>query len=108
MAHSVPDVRLFPARPLARAFRRAIEHRGRALLTSNDPCGHARLRAELATMLARTRGIATTPENIMVTRSIEQGIDLVARTLLAPGDVVAVESFGYPPAWSVLKLAGDV
>ena len=106
MAHSVPDVRLFPARPLARAFRRAIEHRGRALLTSNDPCGHARLRAELATMLARTRGIATTPENIMVTRSIEQGIDLVARTLLAPGDVVAVESFGYPPAWSVLKLAG--
>ena len=106
MAHSVPDVRLFPARPLARAFRRAIEHRGRALLTSNDPCGHARLRAELATMLARTRGIATTPENIMVTRSIEQGIDLVARALLAPGDAVVVERFSYAPARSVMKLAG--
>jgi DNA-binding transcriptional MocR family regulator len=42
----------------------------------------------------------------MITRSIEQAIDLVARTLLSPGDVVAVEAFGYPPAWNVLKLAG--
>jgi GntR family transcriptional regulator/MocR family aminotransferase len=106
MANGTPDVRLFPARPLARAFRRAIEHRGRALLTTNDPCGHERLRVELSTMLSRTRGLAATPETIMVTRSIEQGIDLVARTLLAPGDVVAVEAFGYPPAWSVLRLAG--
>ena len=106
MANGTPDVRLFPARPLARAFRRAIEHRGRALLTTADPCGHVRLRIELAAMLARTRGLVATPDNLMVTRSIEQGIDLVARTLIAPGDVVAVEAFGYPPAWSVLRLAG--
>ncbi|GAA0723517.1 PLP-dependent aminotransferase family protein [Dokdonella soli] len=106
MSAGLPDVRLFPARALARAFRRAIEHRGRALLTYADPGGHRRLRAELATMLSRTRGLLATPENTMVTRSIEQGIDLVARTLLAPGDVVAVEAFGYPSAWSVLKLAG--
>ena len=106
MANGTPDVRLFPARPLARAFRRAIEHRGRSLLTCTDPCGHVRLRTELATMLSRTRGLVATPDHLMVTRSIEQGIDLVARTLLAPGDVVAVEAFGYPPAWSVLKLAG--
>jgi GntR family transcriptional regulator/MocR family aminotransferase len=106
LANGAPDVRLFPARALARAFRRAIEHRGRALLTSPDPCGHIRLRVELASMLARTRGLVATPDNLMVTRSIEQGIDLVARTLIRPGDVVAVEAFGYPPAWSVLKLAG--
>jgi GntR family transcriptional regulator/MocR family aminotransferase len=106
MANGTPDVRLFPARPLARAFRRAIEHRGRALLTTADACGHIRLRIELAAMLTRTRGLMATPDTLMVTRSIEQGIDLVARTLLAPGDVVAVEAFGYPPAWSVLKLAG--
>ncbi|HKE47326.1 MAG TPA: PLP-dependent aminotransferase family protein [Rhodanobacteraceae bacterium] len=106
LAGGLPDVRLFPARPLARAFRRAIEHRGRTLLTTSDPCGHVRLRVELAAMLSRTRGLLATPDTLMVTRSIEQGIDLVARTLLEPGDVVAVEAFGYPPAWSVLKLAG--
>lgn len=57
-------------------------------------------------MLSRSRGLLATPENVMVTRSIEQAIDLVARTLIRPGDNVAVEAFGYPPAWSVLRLAG--
>lgn len=106
MANGAPDVRLFPARELARAFRRAIERRGRMLLAAPHPCGHIRLRSELATMLVRTRGLQATPDNLMVTRSIEQGIDLVARTLIRPGDIVVIEAFGYPPAWSVLKLAG--
>src|SRR5699024_8165492 len=76
LSNGAPDVRLFPARPLARAFRRAIEHRGRSLSIASDACGHPRLRVELASMLARTRGLAATPDNLMVTRSIEQGIDL--------------------------------
>lgn len=103
---SIPDARLFPARELARAFRRAIETGRRRTLQHTDSCGHPRLRAELATMLSRTRGLAAAPENVMITRSIEQGIDLVARTLIAPGDVVVVEAFGYPPAWSTLQRAG--
>ena len=101
-----PDARLFPARVLARAFRRAIESRGRVQLGFSGPAGNERLRSALATMLSRSRGVPATAENTMVTRSIEQSIDLVARTLISPGDVVAVEAFGYPPAWNVLKLAG--
>lgn len=57
-------------------------------------------------MLGSTRGLPATADYLMVLRSLEQGIDLVARMLLQPGDVVAVEAFGYPPAWSVLRLAG--
>ncbi|MGN6519784.1 MAG: PLP-dependent aminotransferase family protein [Dokdonella sp.] len=106
LAGAAPDPRLFPARALARAFRRAIEARGRAALGAGGPCGHARLRGALADMLARSRGLPATPANTMVTRSIEQGIDLVARALVSPGDVVAVEQLGYPPAWNALRLAG--
>lgn len=106
LAAGMPDPRLFPSAALARAFRRAIGARGRSLLGYAGPCGHPRLRRELAGMLARTRGLPATPDNVMVTRSIEQAIDLVARALLAPGDVVAVEAFGYSPAWSVLQMAG--
>jgi GntR family transcriptional regulator / MocR family aminotransferase len=106
MSSSVSDTRLFPARSLARAFRRAMEKRGHALLADSGTSGHFRLRSELATMLSRSRGLPATPETVMVTRSIEQGIDLVARTLIRPGDNVVVEAFGYPPAWSVLRLAG--
>src|ERR1700722_13420992 len=106
LSNSIPDARLFPARQLARAFRRAIESHRLIGLQHTDACGHPRLRAELATMLSRMRGLAATSNNVMITRSIEQGIDLVARCLLAPADVVVVEAFGYPPAWSVLNLAG--
>ena len=103
---STPDVRLFPARELARAFRRALAPRARSLSGYADPCGHVRLRVQLSAMLVRSRALAAAPDNLMLTRSIEQAIDLVARTLIAPGDVVIVENYGYPPAWNVLKLAG--
>jgi len=106
IAHSLPDTRLFPAEALTRAFRRAIVQRGRSLIGYAEPCGHPRLREELAKMLRSTRALPATADCLMVTRSLEQGIDLVARMLLKAGDVVAVESFGYPPAWSVLRLAG--
>jgi GntR family transcriptional regulator/MocR family aminotransferase len=102
----LPDARLFPSRALARAFRRALGQRQRALLSYADPSGHVRLRTQLAAMLVRTRGLPVSADNVMVTRSIEQAIDLVARLLLKPGDAVAVEAFGFPPAWSVLRLAG--
>ncbi|HEY3521056.1 MAG TPA: PLP-dependent aminotransferase family protein [Rhodanobacteraceae bacterium] len=106
LSQSIADARLFPERALARAFRRAIGPRSRMLLAQSDSRGHPRLRAELAAMLARSRALAVAPDNLMITRSIEQAIDLVARTLIAPGDAVAVEAFGYPPARSVLKMAG--
>ncbi len=106
MYRGEPDLRLLPSRSLTRAFQRAISRRGRALLNGADPRGHARLRTELATMLSHTRGLATTADDIMVTRGSEQGIDLAARMLLSPGDAVAIESFGYPPAWSALRMAG--
>jgi GntR family transcriptional regulator/MocR family aminotransferase len=96
----------FPAPALARVPT-PISPRSRTSLLYAEPGGRLlRLRRELAVMLSRSRGLAVTPDNLMVTRSIEQAIDLVARALLAPGDVVVVESFGYPPAWNVLKLAG--
>ena len=80
LSNSTPDARLFPARQLARAFRRAIERYRIGGTHHEDACGHPRLRGELATMLSRMRGLAATPDNTMITRSIEQAIDLVART----------------------------
>src|SRR5207244_1344963 len=33
-------------------------------------------------------------------------LDLAARALIRPGDAVAVEAYGYRPAWEALRLAG--
>ncbi|MBN8736194.1 MAG: PLP-dependent aminotransferase family protein [Xanthomonadales bacterium] len=106
LSRSTPDVRLLPSQALARAFRRAVGRQGHSTLTYTDPRGHVRLRTQLAAMLTRTRGLVTTPDDVLITRSIEQGLDLVARTLIAPGDTVVVEMLGYPPARRVMELAG--
>jgi GntR family transcriptional regulator/MocR family aminotransferase len=106
MSGGVPDPRLVPTAALARAYRRTLRARGREVLAYGDPRGHERLRVALAEMLRARRGLDATADDIVVTRGSQMAIDLVARALVRPGDVVAVEALGYPPAWDALRLAG--
>lgn len=105
-APSRPDVRLAPSDAIGRAYRRALGRAGGALLSYASPYGHARLRKALAAMLASTRGVASAADNICITRGSQMAIALLARALLRPGDVVAVEQLGYRPAWEPFRLAG--
>ncbi|BDG03564.1 GntR family transcriptional regulator [Anaeromyxobacter oryzae] len=100
----IPDPRLVPATLLARGYRRALrrtEH-----LSYGDARGHPRLRAALARMLGEARGLAVSPDALLVTRGAQMAVALAARALLLPGDAIAVEALGYPPAWEALRLAG--
>ncbi len=106
LASGVPDARLVPTAPLARAYRRALELSGPALLSYGDPRGALRLREALAAMLSHLRGLPADPASFLVTRGSQGAIDLVARALIKPGDVVAVEALGYRPAWSAFEAAG--
>lgn len=101
-----PDARLIPSEELARAYRRALRIYGATVLNYGDPQGHERLRHALAAMLRSRRGLKVSADDILITRGSQMAIDLVARTLLRPGDVVAVEALGYLPAWEALKLSG--
>lgn len=100
----LPDLRLLPTDWLARAYSRAL--RSRALLGYGDPKGELRLRTALACLLSGVRGLAVEPDQLMVVGGSQMGLDLVARTLLRPGDRVAVEDPGYAPAWVTLRTAG--
>jgi len=53
--------------------------------------GHAPLIDALVGEMAR-RGAAATPEELLVTTGSQQGLDLVARVLIGPGDAVLVEA----------------
>jgi GntR family transcriptional regulator / MocR family aminotransferase len=106
MMGGIPDVRLLAVAPLARAFRRSLRANGRALLSYGDPLGPERLRAGLARMLSATRGLAAREDTVMVTRGSQQALDLLARSLLSPGDIVVVEALGYRPAWEAFRAAG--
>jgi GntR family transcriptional regulator/MocR family aminotransferase len=102
----IPDVRLVPAAELARAMRRVLAHRAVEVLSDGEPEGPEALRRALAQMVSATRGVAARPDNVLVTRGSQMALDLVARALVSPGDVIAIEALGYRPAWEALRAAG--
>ena len=106
LGEGAPDLRLAPIAALARAYRRALRAPRRATLAYGDPRGHEKLRAALAAMLSATRGLAATAEHVLITRGSQMALDLIARVLAGRGETVAVESWGYRPAWTAFRLAG--
>jgi GntR family transcriptional regulator/MocR family aminotransferase len=101
-----PEVRIVPVEALARAYRSAVQARGRRNLAYGDPRGHPRLREALAGMLSATRGLAARLESVLVTRGSQMALALIARALVRPGDVVAVEELGYTPGFETFRRAG--
>lgn len=106
MPDGLPDLRVVPTGALARAYRRALRDPASQGLAYGDPRGHPPLRAALAEMLAATRGLAIGADDVLVTRGSQMALELIARCLLVPGDVVAVEDPGYRAAWQAFRAHG--
>jgi GntR family transcriptional regulator/MocR family aminotransferase len=106
LSSGAPDVRLLPVKSIGRAYRRVLAHGGVHLLAYGDPEGHPALRSALASMLASTRGLSVSADDVLVTRGSQMALTLAARSMLRPGDTVAVEHLGYRPAWEAFRAAG--
>jgi DNA-binding transcriptional MocR family regulator len=70
-----------------------------------SPAGLEALRAHFATQL-RARGLGIGDDALVLTQGASQALDLIVRTLLEPGDTVAVEDPGYPPTLELLRARG--
>ena len=93
-AGGLPAPELFPAAELSAAFQEVLrDHPGSALQYGITE-GFLPLREWVSDRL-RARGIPASPENVVITSGSQQGIDLVARVLLDPGDTVLVENPSY-------------
>ncbi len=79
-----------PDASLRRALRTLARADGTALAEYGTPLGLPALRQLLARRLGE-RGISAPPEQIMLTESGTQAIDLVGRLLIEPGDTVLVD-----------------
>lgn len=97
----------FPAAAWLKA-QRAVVQRGPVRLAYGDPMGDPTLRQALQAHLARSRGMACAVEQLMIVNGSQQALDLCARVLLDPGDVVVVEQPGYRMAHHVFEQAGAV
>lgn len=79
-----------PDASLRRALRTLARADGATLADYGTPLGLPGLRQLLARRMGE-RGIAAPPEQIMLTESGTQAIDLIARLLIEPGDTVLVD-----------------
>src|SRR4029450_8181458 len=104
-AGGMPDSTLFPTDGFRRVLNAVIRDEGRELLQYYPAAGYAPLRQYLSGYLLRF-GVEARPEEILIVNGSQQGFDLVARTLLDPGDFVAIEQPSYPRAIQVFRAFG--
>jgi 2-aminoadipate transaminase len=89
-AGGVPNPETFPAERIAAVAGQVIRERRAIALQYGPTRGLPRLCASIAAICG-TRGLDCTADDVIVTTGSQQALDLIAHTLLDPGDVVAVE-----------------
>ena len=95
LAAGAPSFETFPVEELAEISARVLRDHGRFALQYGPTRGLGGLVEAVAGIL-RSRGIADSkPSEIVMTTGSQQGLDLIARVLLDPGDVVLVELPSY-------------
>ncbi|PYE23203.1 GntR family transcriptional regulator [Paraburkholderia silvatlantica] len=91
------------------ALGQAIRHVSRSdpasLVDYGTPTGDATLREHLRNRLAPL-GIAAETQQILITEGASEGLDLLMRYMLKPGDTAFVEDPGYYNLYGLLKLHG--
>jgi len=105
LARMQPSAELIPEALLRRCVSRAMTEHGASALLYAPAEGTPRLREQIARDLV-ARGVPVQPEDVIVTSASQQGLDLVARALLNPGDTLLVEPTTYAGAIELFSLAG--
>ena len=89
-AGGVPNPDTFPAERIAEVAAKVVRERRTVTLQYGPTRGLPRLCEGIAT-ICNSRGIDCTADDVIVTTGSQQALDLIAHTLLDPGDLVAVE-----------------
>ncbi|WP_019120546.1 PLP-dependent aminotransferase family protein [Brevibacillus massiliensis] len=104
-ASSSVDPALLPTKLLAESIQHLARHQPEILAQYGEIQGDLELRQVLAKYLTQ-ESLFTTPQEILVTNGSQQGIDLVARSFIGPGDVVVTEEPTYAAAIDVFRSRG--
>ena len=104
-AGGLPAPEVFPLAELDAAAHRVLAEHGEAALQYAPTEGYLPLRELLVRQMARY-GIRVRPANVMITSGSQQGLDLIGRLFVNPGDRILVESptyLGALQAWGAYQ-----
>ncbi|MEE4271578.1 MAG: PLP-dependent aminotransferase family protein [Thermoanaerobaculales bacterium] len=104
-AGGLPDPDAFPVEAFADCAD-VLADDGRRVLQYGASEGFAPLREILIETMTARIGVEVRPDELLVTSGSQQGVNLTARCLLDPGDVVVVEAPTYPGTIHSLRNAG--
>ena len=108
LAGGLPAAELFPAHRIAEIIERLLRTDPASALQYGPTEGEPRLREWIARYEGARAGRAADPARVLVTAGSQQALDLLARALCSPGDVVVVERPAYLGALQALSAAGAV
>jgi GntR family transcriptional regulator/MocR family aminotransferase len=80
-----PDLSLFPRGPWLAATRKVLQTAPNSAFGNADPTGDAALKQAVARYLGRARGVATTPDRIVICAGFTHALRLVCETLRRGG-----------------------
>jgi GntR family transcriptional regulator / MocR family aminotransferase len=101
-----PSFTDFPHETWCRVMARRARRVTLRDLDYGPPEGLLTLREAIADYVARARAILCTPEQVLIVNGSQQALDLAARVLVDPGDVVLMEEPHYRGARTVMRAAG--
>jgi 2-aminoadipate transaminase len=97
LAGGLPDTSTFPPESFAAQMTRIAQESSAQALQYGPTEGFAETKACIREVMA-AEGMDPDPDDVIVTTGGQQAIDLVAKTLVDPGDVVIAEAPTYPGA----------
>ncbi len=104
-AGGVPSPETFPYSEIAEISSQLVQERGAEVLQYGVTRGYRPLVDYLISHMA-TKGVEAKAEQIIVTSGSQQGLDLISRLLVEPGDVVLAELPSYIGGTFALNNAG--
>jgi 2-aminoadipate transaminase len=107
LAGGLPSPDMFLRTEFQMATRQRLERDIDGLMQYSNIRGEAELIEAVIAFLNRD-GIRVTADNMMITTSAQQGLDLVGRLLLDPGDTVVVERPTFAGALAAFEMQGPI
>ena len=101
-----PALNEFPTEIWARVAARRFRCASSSLLAGGDPRGYAPLRQAIAAYLGSSRGVNCSADSVVILSGAQQGLDLLARILIKPGEPVWIEDPAYFGASAAFRNAG--
>ena len=93
-AGGLPSSATFPVVEMLAAFDRVLTAKGREALQYSTTEGYAPLREWIAARVS-TPEAPVSPDEVLMVSGSQQGLDLLAKVLIDPGDTVLVETPTY-------------